>query len=163
MYDLITCNERLIEIEGEINSIKKQISYYEQTSPEDQAINKITKIKGQILDYLQKISSILVKVCKLSNGMLLLKDGKVVYNGTLSLPQINMEKPIEGIQNAQNVVNTALKRMSTSGVKSDGLIALGAAAFLAILGYMKGHKVRRWGGIVMLLAFATYYVYLFAM
>ena len=45
----------------------------------------------------------------------------------------------------------------------DGLIALGAAAFLAILGYMKGHKVRRWGGIVMLLAFATYYVYLFAM
>lgn len=45
----------------------------------------------------------------------------------------------------------------------DGLIALGAAIMLAVFGYMKGHKVRRWGGIVMLCCFAAYYVYLFAL
>ncbi len=45
----------------------------------------------------------------------------------------------------------------------DGLIALGAAALLAAFGYAKGNKVRRWGGIVMLCAFAAYYVYLFAL
>ncbi len=44
----------------------------------------------------------------------------------------------------------------------DGLIALGAAVMLAIFGYCKGHKVRRWSGIVMLCCFAAYYVYLFA-
>ena len=44
----------------------------------------------------------------------------------------------------------------------DGLIALGAAVMLAVFGYMKGHKVRRWAGIVMLVCFALYYVYLFA-
>ena len=44
----------------------------------------------------------------------------------------------------------------------DAVIALGAAALLAVLGYMKGHKVKRWGGIVMLAGFAAYYVYLFA-
>lgn len=44
----------------------------------------------------------------------------------------------------------------------DGLIALGAAALLVILGYLKGNKVRRWGGIVMLCGFVAYYVYLFA-
>lgn len=43
----------------------------------------------------------------------------------------------------------------------DGLIALGAAVLLAVFGYCKGHKVRRWGGIVMLACFAAYYVYLF--
>lgn len=43
----------------------------------------------------------------------------------------------------------------------DGIIALGAAAMLAIFGYCKGHKVRRWGGIAMLACFAAYYVYLF--
>lgn len=45
---------------------------------------------------------------------------------------------------------------------TDGLIALGAAGLLAVMGYCKGHKVRRWGGIVMLCVFAAYYVYLFA-
>lgn len=45
----------------------------------------------------------------------------------------------------------------------DGLIALGAAIILAVFGYMKGHKVRRWGGIVMLCCFIAYYVYLFAL
>ncbi len=44
----------------------------------------------------------------------------------------------------------------------DGLIALGAAALLAVFGYMKDHKVKRWGGIVMLACFVGYYVYLFA-
>ncbi len=44
----------------------------------------------------------------------------------------------------------------------DGLIALGAAVMLAVFGYCKGHKVRRWSGIVMLSCFAAYYVYLFA-
>lgn len=44
----------------------------------------------------------------------------------------------------------------------DGVIALGAAAMLAIFGYMKGHKVKRWGGVIMLASFVAYYVYLFA-
>lgn len=44
----------------------------------------------------------------------------------------------------------------------DGCIALGAALLLVILGYLKGNKVRRWGGIVMLCGFVAYYVYLFA-
>ena len=44
----------------------------------------------------------------------------------------------------------------------DGFIALGAAALLAVLGYMKSHKIKRWGGILMLACFVAYYVYLFA-
>ena len=44
----------------------------------------------------------------------------------------------------------------------DGIIALAAAVMLAVFGYCKGHKVRRWAGIVMLACFAAYYVYLFA-
>ena len=43
----------------------------------------------------------------------------------------------------------------------DGLIALAAAVLLAAMGYMKGNKVRRWGGVIMLLGFISYYVYLF--
>lgn len=42
----------------------------------------------------------------------------------------------------------------------DGLIALGAAVMLAVFGYLKGNKIRRWSGIVMLAGFALYYVYL---
>ncbi|MBQ8394158.1 MAG: calcium/sodium antiporter [Clostridia bacterium] len=44
----------------------------------------------------------------------------------------------------------------------DGCIALGAAVLLAVFGYIKGNKVRRWSGIVMLCGFVAYYVYLFA-
>ncbi len=43
----------------------------------------------------------------------------------------------------------------------DGLIALGAAALLSIFAYLPAHKLRRWQGIMMLLAFVGYYVYLF--
>ena len=45
----------------------------------------------------------------------------------------------------------------------DGLIALGAAGLLAAFGYSKEHKVPRWAGVLMLVLFAAYYVYLFAM
>ncbi len=45
----------------------------------------------------------------------------------------------------------------------DGSIALGAAVLLAGFGYAKGHKVRRWSGVVMLVLFVLYYVYLFAL
>ena len=45
----------------------------------------------------------------------------------------------------------------------DGAIALGAALLLAGLGWLKGNKIKRWGGIVMLLGFVAYYVYLFAL
>ncbi len=44
----------------------------------------------------------------------------------------------------------------------DTAIALGAAVLLGVLGWIKDHKIKRWGGIVMLLGFAAYYVYLFA-
>ena len=44
----------------------------------------------------------------------------------------------------------------------DSAIALGAAVLWSVLGWIKGHKIKRWGGIVMLLGFAAYYVYLFA-
>ena len=44
----------------------------------------------------------------------------------------------------------------------DGLIALAAAILLTVLGFLKGNKIRRWGGWVMLLGFVAYYVYLFA-
>ncbi len=44
----------------------------------------------------------------------------------------------------------------------DSAIALAAALLLCALGWWKDHKIRRWGGIVMLLGFVAYYVYLFA-
>ena len=45
----------------------------------------------------------------------------------------------------------------------DGFVALGAALLLAVFGYCKGHKVPRWGGIVMLVGFVAYYGYLFVL
>lgn len=49
-----------------------------------------------------------------------------------------------------------------SSFLADGLIALGAAALLAVLCYLPGHKIRRWGGWTMLACFVGYYIYLFA-
>ena len=43
----------------------------------------------------------------------------------------------------------------------DGMIALGAAGLLALLGYLKGNKINRVGGIVLLAGFVAYYAYLF--
>ena len=43
----------------------------------------------------------------------------------------------------------------------DGIIALAAAVLLAVLGYLKGNKITRTGGIILLAGFVAYYVYLF--
>lgn len=48
-----------------------------------------------------------------------------------------------------------------SGFITDGIIALAAAVLLAVLGYLPSHKIKRWGGIVMLVGFVGYFVYLF--
>ena len=45
----------------------------------------------------------------------------------------------------------------------DTAIALGAAVLLAVLGLCKGNKINRVGGVLMLLGFVGYYVYLFAL
>ena len=59
-------------------------------------------------------------------------------------------------------LSAAITPMSgSSAFLIDGIIALGAAALLALLGYWKGHKIKRGGGIVLLAGFAAYYVYLF--
>ncbi|MBO5347051.1 MAG: calcium/sodium antiporter [Lachnospiraceae bacterium] len=52
---------------------------------------------------------------------------------------------------------------SSQGVSfiTDGIIALGAAALLALLCYLPSHTIKRWGGALMLLGFVAYYVYLF--
>ena len=44
---------------------------------------------------------------------------------------------------------------------TDGFIALAAAGLLALLCYLPSHTIKRWGGVVMLLGFVAYYVYLF--
>lgn len=44
----------------------------------------------------------------------------------------------------------------------DGIIAFAAAGLLSVMGYWKGHKIGKWGGIVLLAGFVAYYVYLFA-
>ena len=44
----------------------------------------------------------------------------------------------------------------------DTAIALGAVALLSGLGWWKGNKIKRFGGVLMLLGFLGYYVYLFA-
>lgn len=41
-------------------------------------------------------------------------------------------------------------------------VALATAVLLTVLGLIKGREIRRWGGMIMLLGFAGYYVYLFA-
>ena len=46
---------------------------------------------------------------------------------------------------------------------TDGLIALGAVTMLSLFAYLPGHKIKRWHGVVMLLGFVAYYVYLFVM
>lgn len=43
----------------------------------------------------------------------------------------------------------------------DACIALGAAALLAVLGYLPSHKIKRWGGVLMLVCMGGYFVYLF--
>ncbi len=50
----------------------------------------------------------------------------------------------------------------TSAFVIDGIIALAATVLLAALAYLKGHKIGRVGGIIMLAGFVAYYVYLFA-
>ena len=44
----------------------------------------------------------------------------------------------------------------------DSCIALAAAGLLALLCYLPGKKIRRWGGWTMLACFVGYYIYLFA-
>lgn len=43
----------------------------------------------------------------------------------------------------------------------DACIALGAAVLLAVLSYLPSHKIKRWGGALMLCCLAGYFVYLF--
>ena len=50
----------------------------------------------------------------------------------------------------------------SGGFIVDGCIALGAAGLLALLGYLKGNKINRVGGIILLTGFVAYYVYMFA-
>jgi cation:H+ antiporter len=48
-----------------------------------------------------------------------------------------------------------------AGFYVSAFIALAAAALLSLFCYLKGNKVTRWAGVILLLGFVAYYVYLF--
>ena len=125
MKDLLYCVQQSKELEEKINLIKKELNYYENASPEDIAIENIEAVKNEISSFLQKSSNILMKVVKLSNGQLVIKNNNVVYNGHLNLPKIDMSNPKAEILRFQNEINNALKKMSVSGVRGEPVVSLG--------------------------------------
>ena len=127
MKDVISCAQKIEQVEQKILDIKKQIKFYEDNTPEDVAIIKVNEIKGGISAYLQKMSGVLQKVVKLSGGLLSVKGNNVVYNGHIDLPKINYSSVRTEIEKYQGEVNLALKKMSVSGVKGEGVAALGRA------------------------------------
>lgn len=51
--------------------------------------------------------------------------------------------------------------LSFEGFQADSFAALGAALLLALLCYLPGHTIKRWGGILMLAGYAAYMTKLF--
>lgn len=55
-------------------------------------------------------------------------------------------------------VTTIFVPLSFTGFKTDSTVALGTAILLALLCYLPGHTIKRWGGIIMLTGYAAYMI-----
>lgn len=69
---------------------------------------------------------------------------------------------IFNIMRTLGIAATIMPLVFASEFLIDAAIALGAAVLLTVLGLCKGQKIKRTGGVLLLLGFVAYYVYLFA-
>jgi len=126
MNNIRAYEQRLQRINERLTEIDKRLEDYRRKTPESFATEKISAVRGEISSYLQKMSSVLLKVCKLSGGLLYVSDGRVMYDGSLSLPRVDYGNITEEVEKYENSVTSSLKKMAASGVKKDGLYDLGS-------------------------------------
>lgn len=125
MNNIRIYEQRLQQINERLVSAEKQLEDYRRKTPESFATEKISAVRGEISAYLQKMSSILLKVSKLSNGLLYVSGGQIVYGGDVTLSHIDYRNITEEVRKYENSIAVSLKKMAASGVKKDGLYDLG--------------------------------------
>lgn len=116
---------KIKEIRKRIIEIDEQMEECNDADSVELALAKVEELKSLIKNYLNKMSSILLKVAKLSNNKLVVKNGNIVYNGDLKLPKISITEAEDYIPSIINQTNSLLKTMSMEGVKEPYLSKLG--------------------------------------
>ena len=94
-----------------------------------------------IQSYLKKASATFLKVVKMSDDELVIRDGRIFYHQDLPLPEANYENAYEVTEIAIKTINEALQIMSSNGVNKKYAMRLGAA--LATL-YIIYDNVEEW-------------------
>lgn len=109
------------KLKKELESIDKAIKNADVSS----AVNSAEKIRADIKNYLGGISAVLIKVVKLSGGLLLIKDGRIVYKDKIPPFAFSAENAVQVADEQKQRINYVLKYMSENGISSRYLAELG--------------------------------------
>lgn len=84
-------------------------------------------LKDNIRNYLRQLSNTMLKIVRLSDGELVIKDGKVLYDGFNRVVSFNYETMVEVAQECVKQINKSIQLISMNGANSIELKKLGYA------------------------------------
>ncbi|MGN0818681.1 MAG: FtsK/SpoIIIE domain-containing protein [Candidatus Coproplasma sp.] len=113
--------EKLKHLQNELSEIDKKLN----KSDNLQTVNLSEQLKNTVKTYLRQISGVLIKVVKLSQNLLVIEDGRIVYNGKITRFPFNRDNASDVADNQIERINYCLQYMSENGVSPKYIAEMG--------------------------------------
>ncbi len=150
MNNKINLVDDLNEINKQLSLAKAELDDLTSVSISDLADKKIQEIKDKIKLFLKKISSILSKVVLLSDGILEIKNGRVVCTQDIIIPSISFKDIDITLSVCEKNIMQTLKDMSSEGVNETYCIKLCKYLYILYDTYINSNKHKQY--------YETYYI-----
>lgn len=118
-----------VSTNSEIKSLKKQLAQVEEQLsaklPSVQHKNFAEEIRAEIKQYLKRISATMLKVVKLSGGLLVVQDGRVAFKDKIAPYPFNAEDAEAVVKEQFKRIDYCLTYMSENGVSARYVAEIG--------------------------------------
>lgn len=130
--DIINLKYRL---EKQIEKIDEEIESLKNSNDSFSSSQKAMQIKNSIKNYISKRNNVLLKITKLSNGILFIQNNRIYGQDRKPFYNINKDNVFDVVNKAAEVIDHSLQEMSRNGIDTNNLRMIGNALNIVYICY----------------------------
>ena len=122
-------------LEKQIEKIDEEIESLKNSNDSFSASQKAIQIKNSIKNYISKRNNVLLKITKLSNGILFIQNNRIYGQDRKPFYNINKDNVFDVVNKAAEVIDHSLQEMSRNGIDTNNLRMIGNALNIVYICY----------------------------
>lgn len=122
-------------LEKQIEKIDEEIESLKNSNDSFSSSQKAMQIKNSIKNYISKRNNVLLKITKLSNGILFIQNNRIYGQDRKSFYNINKDNVFDVVNKAAEIIDNSLQEMSRNGIDTNNLRMIGNALNIVYICY----------------------------